>query len=731
MDRAIQYLKDRIQGVNLNNPKANRGCRLLYHYTDRLPDILNVSWRVIVMVMGRESKDSPHGTAKLMFTAITMGEEVAALLDMGKLYPEDHIKIGVLVLEALMNAEDYVFILRDPSWKGHKLKAPMIITSGSKTPDIEAIPGLELERKYSRMPIPAVSGPIQGNNRTLMKNYGPGKEKAFQRLLKDDPAFIRMVNNLQQTGWMINREVLDLVEPIISQKELMDTKGHERGSADWLLAESHNGKVNSEKALMADALVLRDWDVFYKYVNLDFRGRVYYDYKHFHYQSTDLARGLMLFSEAKPVDKYWLAVHTAASYNASYSIDELPDWCEADYRTFLESQGLTDISVDKMTLNDRVNWTNAHMDELLDYSERILSDGLLGGLPDCEKPISFLACCLEWLKISHDPDYHSRLPIPVDGANNGWQHLGAMSKDTQTGDLVGLVPHEIPYDFYVKTAQKLKEMMPEWFEERQMPMKHIRKGIAKRGSMTKAYSAGAKAIAENMWADVVKEDFHNTYNISEDDCMELSLKLIDAIKDVCPGPLQTMKYLQDLASHELGTTKGTKIQWTTPSGFPVTQEYLLEKEIKMGCTIAPPKGTLFSHPLGKSIKVDGKIVGYNGNINLTGIAYIDGVPKRQKAASAISPNFVHSMDASHMALVVADWEGSFGAVHDSFSTHSCDVEALLQQTKVSFMDMYNTENFFEYMKAAILTHPESFEDNQPELGTLNIQEVENSDFFFA
>ena len=32
-----------------------------------------------------------------------------------------------------------------------------------------------------------------------------------------------------------------------------------------------------------------------------------------------------------------------------------------------------------------------------------------------------------------------------------------------------------------------------------MPMKHIRKGISKRGSMTRAYSAGDSKIGENMW----------------------------------------------------------------------------------------------------------------------------------------------------------------------------------------------------------------------------------------
>ena len=38
----------------------------------------------------------------------------------------------------------------------------------------------------------------------------------------------------------------------------------------------------------------------------------------------------------------------------------------------------------------------------------------------------------------------THLPIPIDGSNNGWQHLGSISKDVQTGDLVRLIPIEIP-----------------------------------------------------------------------------------------------------------------------------------------------------------------------------------------------------------------------------------------------------------------------------------------------
>ena len=79
--------------------------------------------------------------------------------------------------------------------------------------------------------------------------------------------------------------------------------------------------------------------------------------------------------------------------------------------------------------------------------------------------------------------------------------LSAISKDQQTGELVGLVPVGIQKDFYVQTA---KELIAGNQDDRlqsildAMPMKSIRKGISKRGSMTRAYSAGAKKISENM-----------------------------------------------------------------------------------------------------------------------------------------------------------------------------------------------------------------------------------------
>ena len=316
---------------------------------------------------------------------------------------------------------------------------------------------------------------------------------------------------------------------------------------------------------------LRDKAVFYQYVEADYRGRLYYTESFLNYQGSDLSRGMLKFARGKPMTDdglYWLAIHTANSFNQSYDLKEIPEWCEADYHSYLEDEGLDSISVDKFTLNDRVRWTNENM-EVINAAGR----GHIFA-PDAEKPISFLACCIEWWDYNmarrDGRVYMSYLPIPIDGSNNGWQHLGAISKDIRTGRLVGLTHTDIQKDFYVQTAKKLLEIDDPKLNT--MPMKHVRKGISKRGSMTRAYSAGSKKIGENMWFDCKAEEYHELYGIDSDDCKVWAKGLIEAINEVCPGPLQTMEYLQELAAFEIGKYRRYK------DGEDAHEEFIEMKE---------------------------------------------------------------------------------------------------------------------------------------------------------
>jgi DNA-directed RNA polymerase len=79
-----------------------------------------------------------------------------------------------------------------------------------------------------------------------------------------------------------------------------------------------------------------------------------------------------------------------------------------------------------------------------------------------------------------------------------------------------------------------------------------------------------------------------------------------------------------------------------------------------------------------------------------------------------------------MALTVANWEGDFGAVHDSFSTHAGDVESLMNKTRDEFVSIYDTENFYDSIPFG-----KDYPGVVPTIGTLDIKGVQDSDYFFC
>ena len=173
-----------------------------------------------------------------------------------------------------------------------------------------------------------------------------------------------------------------------------------------------------------------------------------------------------------------------------------------------------------------------------------------------------------------------------------------------------------------------------------------------------------------------------------------------------------MKFIQKMTDHILSSGE-TCTQWTTPSGFPVLYEVWRQKNITVRSTI---RGL---GQIGHSIKVP--------YITPSG----DLIPCRRSFASGCSPNFVHSMDAAHMAKVIQSFDGDFGAIHDSFSTHACDVNKLIDHTKWQFAMIYNSENFFTVIENMLLETREGYTLKQPELGTLDISEILSSDYFFC
>ena len=751
-DNIHEYLRNKIVRVNVNNPKANWGARLLSQHMDieMLDDHLMMVIDLIQVQFNINSSDSnPSGQAALTAVSMSIGKEIlreCGLSGEGKPWMVDQIRTGDLFVEAFVKYGcldiERVFEHNDD---GDMVDIGYIVKITEKW--------VELFRTTPR--------DLTSLRYTDFLPYEDGcliKGEANKRM--QDRPWRRSATKLMSTPWRVNAPVL---EALRANKDLfvsevpLEVPIDEDGNPDPYMEKQEQRRASKLVDFMvvtAKASLLEDKE-FYQEVEADYRGRLYYKEPFFNFQGSDLARGIMLFGEAKevtPEGEYWLAVHTASSYNKSYDLHELPSWTGADYKSYLESEGLDSISVDKFTLDDRVRWFNENKDWILDAGrDREF-------FPECEKPISFLACCIEWHNIMDHGVSMSRLPVGIDGSNNGWQHLGAISKDARTGKLVGLVAQEIQQDFYVQTAKKLLEVDDPILNS--MPMKHVRKGVSKRGSMTRAYSAGAKKIGENMWFDCRSYEYDEKYGVTKEDCMVWAKQLIKAINEVCPGPLVTMKYMQDLVVHHMGQYKkfrngklaeaehkaiqkelrmlfkvkdpcdaqyerrerlieeskefysvlvsgnGSKsVDWTTPSGFPVNYTAFREDQFKC-------KGTINGERINHSLVVP------------------TDIPDVHKFMCGISPNYIHSMDASHMATVIDSWgDKTFGAVHDSFSTHACDVEDMLAITKQVFVDTYDVDNYLDKIRHDITRGTDDIK--QPTLGSLDIQEVYDSDYFFA
>lgn len=724
LNQVHEYLNKKIERVNLNNQKANRGGVLVKTHAgweEKLEALVAVTFQIIQSQFTRTQGDYLPGEAGLTATSIVIGKAVAKLISREPIKLEHQLCIGDLFIEGFV-------------YHGFAELVPPVRRDDSYT--LKATPKWE---ELADIPLEIVKETILGSY-TEPQSVTRHIHKMHDYLYDAEAPYVQAVDKLQQVKWAINKPILDAIVPPRSEPEENDAKEQRRRS-----------KVIEHKFITAKAEILKDWDGFYQSFEVDYRGRIYNTEPFLNYQSSDMAKGMLMFAEEKPMTedgKFWLAVHTASSYNQSYNINDIPEWCEEDYKSYLKEEGLEDISVDKMTLNDRAGWTMNNWDKIFEKKLDLKA----------EKPYTFLACCYEWEYVQETG--MTRLPVAIDGSNNGWQHLGAISKDSQTGLLVGLEPVTIQKDFYVQTAKKLIELAAK--DKRltsilkSMPMKHIRKGISKRGSMTRAYSAGASKIAENMYFDCKAEDYHEKYGITLKDCNKFANLLVKAIEQVCPGPLQTMAYLQELAQYQIGKHEligGTRaefkelkarrfellglkdpsdeelielndvsvrlndfsfeliygngetvIEWDTPSGFKARYENYTMIDFKARARLN-----------GKDIKHVMKTP--------------TDKPDIRGFMCGISPNYIHSMDAAHMALVIADWQGDFGAVHDSFSTHASDVDLLLQRTKEVFIDMYDHENFFDVIRKQLTDDTDSVE--QPMLGDLDVSAIASSDYFFA
>jgi DNA-directed RNA polymerase len=167
--------------------------------------------------------------------------------------------------------------------------------------------------------------------------------------------------------------------------------------------------------------------------------------------------------------------------------------------------------------------------------------------------------------------------------------------------------------------------------------------------------------------------------------------------------------LQEVA--KISAKAGVPITWTTPIGFMPRQEYLEQKSVR--------------------------VESFFGGIRIR-LTLAEDVPDKldkRKQKDGIAPNFVHSMDASHLMLTVNKCKEAgitnFSMIHDSYGTHACDTEKLSELLREAFIEQYQQpvlDNFREEVQQRVL------EEELPEVpkkGDLDLSLVRQSRYFFA
>ena len=518
---------------------------------------------------------------------------------------------------------------------------------------------------------------------------------------------------LGRTKWKVNRRVFDVMLNVWNSGEALAGIPPAEASvefpeppppgADEATLRNHKCKVTDLKHLrdgihsnrcfvnfqmeVAKAFLHQD---FYLPHNLDFRGRAYPIPPYFNHMGADNCRGLMLFGEGRPLGPdglHWLRIHLANVYG-----------------------------FDKASLADRKQWAIDNTDEVRDSATNPLG-GRRWWLK-AEDPWQCLATCLELHSASNSPnpvEYISHLPVHQDGTCNGLQHYAALGGDEMGARQVNLEPGPKPSDIYSGVAQMVAEdvardaandhplakildgkinrkivkqtVMTNVYGvtkmgAQQQVCKHLEDLYPKLFPLTRHYVRAASYVSTKIFA-ALSQMFNGASAIQTwlGECgarisMSITPDQIQALaeRNAAPpspptpvSPKNSRYRLQPVGPKSLADEFSrfrSSIIWTTPLKMPVVQPYR-----------KPGVRRVETHLQG---------------VHLADPSVADPVDKR-KQLQAFAPNFIHSLDATHMMLSALACHArglTFASVHDSFWTHAADVAPMNEVIRDAFVRMH-------------------------------------------
>lgn len=426
-------------------------------------------------------------------------------------------------------------------------------------------------------------------------------------------------------------------------------------------------------------------------VYFDSRGRWYYRGLP-NPQGSDLAKGLLHFHKKKPLGPrglFWLKVHVANSFG-----------------------------FDKERMQDRARWTEKNweaivraLDEPENYPEVWGKDA-----PWC----MFAAAweLREALRSGKPEAYETGIPIHMDATCSGLQHFSALLRDPVGGlyvnltDPTGTGPKQDIYGAVASVALRMMERELQSDDEKTKAIAAwcisvgIPRALAKKPVMTYVYGATLVGTADHV-EYTLEKDILPEKGIAVPDpvflheaSVYMAKKLFAGIAVTVPAAAAAMQWLKNIARQQ---PSGKRMTWRTPTGFWVQHDYQDYTDTRVRLNSCGVQLTMVRE-------------------------WTDGT-KAHAMANAISPNFVHALDASHLTMVANSMarDGlTMVAIHDSFGTHPCDVDAMHVHIRQEFVNLYARPNLL----TEFLWDVEAIGE-PPCRGALDLNEVLESEFMFS
>lgn len=379
--------------------------------------------------------------------------------------------------------------------------------------------------------------------------------------------------------------------------------------------------------------------------NMDFRGRVYPCPPHLNHLGSDMARSLLCFAKGEPLGPKgldWLKIHLI---------------------------NLTGLKKGE-SLDHRLEYAEQLMPEIMDSAENPLSGRMWWARSD--EPWQSLACCMtiaEAVKSGDPQNYICHFPVHQDGSCNGLQHYAALGRDKAGGESVNLTPAIKPQDVYSCVAELVERERSKdaalGVKAAQVLEGYVRRKVVKQTVMTTVYGVtryGARLQIARQLKDIETYPKDFVWQGSN----YLMAKTFECLQEMFTSTKEIQDWFTECAQL-ISQICGQNVEWVTPLGLPVVQPY------------SRPNKKLFVNAKDHKIKEYYSLDMFER-------------PNVMKQKNAFPPNFIHSLDSSHMMLtsLFCEREGiTFVSVHDCFWTHPSTVDIMNKVCRKQFVALHS------------------------------------------